>query len=288
MFGNKNTRTSVCAIIALAGLGTAANAELVYGLTDNNDLVTWDSGDSTNLLSGVAVWGMQQNESLRGIDFRPATGQLYAVGSYNNLYTVDVNTGQATQVGSGPFAPSANGSSFGFDFNPVIDRIRYVSDANQNLVLNPNDGTSTLVTSLFFGAGDMNEGVDPSVVGSAYTNSFMGATSTQLYGIDSELDILVTQANSAGTLMTVGSLGVDINDTLSFDISGSSGFAFATMQLSDMSSSTFWMIDLSTGSATMLGEIGGGGVITSMAVTPAPASLGLLGLGGAMMGRRRR
>lgn len=284
----KNARMSVCAIVALTGLNTAANAELVYGLTDNNDLVTWDSGDSTNILSGVSVWGMQQNETLRGIDFRPATGQLYAVGSYNNLYTVDVNTGQASQVGSGPFAPVANGSSFGFDFNPVIDRIRYVSDANQNLVLNPNDGTSTLVTSLFFGAGDVNEGVDPSVVGSAYTNSFMGATSTQLYGIDSELDILVTQANSAGTLMTVGSLGVDINDTLSFDISGGSGLAFATMQLNDMSRSTFWMIDLSTGNATMLGEIGGGGVITSMAVTPAPASLALIGLGGAMMGRRRR
>ncbi|MEZ6164312.1 MAG: DUF4394 domain-containing protein [Phycisphaerales bacterium] len=288
MYKNMNPRMSVCAIVALTGLNTAANAELVYGLTDNHDLVTWDSGDSTNILSGVSVWGMQQNETLRGIDFRPATGQLYAVGSYNNLYTVDVNTGQASQVGSGPFAPVANGSSFGFDFNPVIDRIRYVSDANQNLVLNPNDGTSTLVTSLFFGAGDINEGVDPSVVGSAYTNSFMGATSTQLYGIDSELDILVTQANSAGTLMTVGSLGVDINDTLSFDISGGSGLAFATMQLNDMSRSTFWMIDLSTGNATMLGEIGGGGVITSMAVTPAPASLALIGLGGAMMGRRRR
>ena len=288
MQSTQKARLGVCAIVALAGMSTAANAELVYGLTDNNDLVTWDSGDSTNILSGTAVWGMQQNETLRGIDFRPATGQLYAVGSYNNLYTVDVNTGQATQVGSGPFAPVANGSSFGFDFNPVIDRIRYVSDANQNLVLNPNDGTSTLVTSLFFGAGDVNEGVDPSVVGSAYTNSFAGATTTQLYGIDSELDILVTQANSAGTLMTVGSLGFDVNDTLSFDISGTSGLAFATMQLNGMSSSSFWMIDLSSGSATMLGEIGGGGVITSMAVTPAPASLALLGLGGMVLGKRRR
>lgn len=281
-----NTLVCVSAIAALAG---GAQAELVYGVTDSNNLITWDSGDSSDLLSGVAISGLMQNEQVRGIDFRPATGQLYAVGSFNNLYTIDSNTGAATRVGAGSFAPGASGSSFGFDFNPVIDRIRYVSDANQNLVLNPNDGTATLVTSLFYGAGDVNEGMDPNVVGSAYTNSFMGATSTQLYGIDSALDMLVTQANSAGTLMTVGSLGVDVNDSLSFDISGATGIAYATVQSNDLARSTFWMIDLSTGEATMLGEIGGGAIVSSMAVVPAPGSVALLGcagLGG--MIRRRR
>ena len=280
-----HTRMSVGAIALLAGL---SHAELIYGITDSNNLVTWDSGDSSDLLSGVAVSGLMQNEQIRGIDFRPATGELYAVGSFNNLYTIDTTTGAASQVGSGPFAPGASGSSFGFDFNPTIDRIRYVSDANQNLVLNPNDGTSTEVTSLFFGAGDVNAGMDPNVVGSAYTNSFMGSTSTQLYGIDSALDVLVTQANSAGTLMTVGSLGVDVNDTLSFDISGGTGIAYATVQSDDFSRSSFWMIDLATGEATMLGEIGGGAVVSSMAVVPSPAPLMLLGLAGVGGSIRRR
>ncbi|MFG0313711.1 MAG: DUF4394 domain-containing protein [Phycisphaerales bacterium] len=280
-----NTLASVSAIVLLAG---GADAELIYGVTNSNTLVSWDSGDSSDLLGGVAVSGLMQNEQIRGIDFRPATGQLYAVGSFNNLYTVDTSSGQATLVGDGSFAPGASGSSFGFDFNPTIDRIRYVSDANQNLVLNPNDGTATEVTSLFFDGGDVNAGMDPNVVGSAYTNSFMGSTSTQLYGIDSALDVLVTQANSAGTLMTVGSLGVDVNDTLSFDISGLTGIAYATVQSDDLSRSTFWMIDLSTGDATMLGEIGGGAVVSSMAVTPAPGALALLGLGGLAASRRRR
>lgn len=280
--------TTVAAGAVLALLAGVANAELVYGVTDSLNLVSWDSGNSSNLLSGVAVSGLAQNEQLRGIDFRPATGQLYAVGSFNNLYTVNMSTGAASQVGSGPFAPGASGSSFGFDFNPVIDRIRYVSDTNQNLVLNPNDGTSTQVTSLFYDASDANAGIDPNVVGSAYTNSFMGTTSTQLYGIDSALDILVTQANSAGTLMTVGSLGVDVNDTLSFDISGGTGIAYATVESVGLSRSTFWMIDLSTGNATMLGEIGGGAVITSMAVVPAPGSAVILGLAGLVVTRRRR
>lgn len=280
-----NTLLCVSAMVALSG---TAQAELVYGVTNSNNLVTWDSGDSTDLLSGVAISGLMQNEQVRGIDFRPASGQMYAVGSFNNLYTVDTNTGAATQVGSGPFAPGANGSSFGFDFNPTIDRIRYVSDANQNLVLNPNDGSATLVTDLFYGMGDVNEGMDPNVVGSAYTNSFMGSSSTQLYGIDSALDILVTQANSAGTLMTVGSLGVDVNDSLSFDISGGTGIAYATVQSNDLARSTFWMIDLGTGEATMLGEIGGGAVVSSIAVVPSPGSLALLGLAGVGGSTRRR
>lgn len=285
MIHKLNTLGSVSAIVLLAGV---ADAELIYGVTNSNTLVSWDSSDSSDLLGGVAVSGLMQNEQIRGIDFRPATGQLYAVGSFNNLYTVDTTSGQATLVGGGSFAPGASGASFGFDFNPTIDRIRYVSDANQNLVLNPNDGTATEVTSLFFDGGDVNAGMDPNVVGSAYTNSFMGSTSTQLYGIDSALDILVTQANSAGTLMTVGSLGVDVNDTLSFDISGLTGIAYATVQSDDLSRSTFWMIDLSTGDATMLGEIGGGAVVSSMAVTPAPGALALLGLGGLAASRRRR
>ncbi len=281
----KNTLWSVGAIALVAGI---AQAELVYGVTNSNNLITWDSGDSTDLLGGVAISGLMQNEQVRGIDFRPATGQLYAVGSFNNLYVINTDSGEATRVGAGPFAPGASGSSFGFDFNPTIDRIRYVSDANQNLVLNPNDGTSTQVTSLFYDGSDVNAGMDPNVVGSAYTNSFMGATSTQLYGIDSALDVLVTQANSAGTLMTVGSLGVDVNDSLSFDISGATGIAYATVQSNDLSRSTFWMIDLSTGEATMLGEIGGGAMVSSMAVTPAPGAFALLGLGGLAATRRRR
>mgnify|MGYP003629754012 FL=1 len=278
----------VAGLVGVAGLTGAANAELIYGVTDSQNLVSFDSGSSNNILSGVAISGLQNNEQIRGIDIRPATGQLYGMGSFNNLYTIDAVTGVATQVGSGSFAPPTNGSSFGFDFNPVIDRIRVVSDANQNLVLNPNDGTATMVTSLFYDAGDVNAGMDPNIVGSAYTNSFAGATSTQLYGIDTGLDVLVTQANSAGTLMTVGNIGVDLNDTLSFDISGTSGFAYASVVSDDFSSSTFWLIDLSDGSATTLGEIGGGALLTSMTVAPSPSGFALLSLGCLVGARRRR
>ncbi|MEM8835939.1 MAG: DUF4394 domain-containing protein [Planctomycetota bacterium] len=269
-------------------LSASANAELVYGVTDNQSLVRFDSATPETIIGASFLSGLQQNEQILGIDFRPATGQLYGLGSFNNLYTIDVTNGAASLVGSG-FSDALSGSSFGFDFNPTIDRIRVVSEADQNLVLNPNTGGSTAVTDLFYAAGDPNEGADPNIAGSAYTNSVAGATTTQLYGIDTGLDVLVTQANSAGTLETVGSLGVDLNDVLGFDISGASGTAFASVEMIGLSRSTFWTIDLSTGAATMIDEIGGGAVVTSIAVVPAPSAAGLAFVGALVgTGVRRR
>ncbi len=279
---------SIAALLALTG--AAQGQETVYGVTDNGSLVSWDSATPGTIDSGVAIMGLASNEVIRGIDFRPANGQLYAMGSFSNLYTLNINSGQASLVGGGFGGPGTtlNGSSFGFDFNPVIDRIRVVSDADQNLVLNPMTGGATLVTSLFYGPGDSNEGTNPNVVASAYTNSVANAGSTQLYGIDTALDILVTQANSAGTLGTVGDIGFDVTDTASFDISGTTGIAYLVIENETLSRSTFWTIDLSSGAARAVGEIGGGAVITSMAVIPAPAGLGVLAAGGMLAARRRR
>lgn len=280
------TRTLALTVSALT-IASAANAELVYGVTQGQSLISFDSASPETVISGFAIQNLQQNEQILGIDFRPATGELYALGSFSNLYTLDIGTGAASLVGSG-FADTLNGSVFGFDFNPTIDRIRVVSDADQNLVLNPDTGGSTAVTSLFYGPGDANEGINPNVSGSAYTNSFAGATSTQLYGIDTGLDVLVTQANSAGTLGTVGSLGTDLNDVLGFDISGLSGVAYVSVEEAGLSRSTFWSIDLASGFATQIGEIGGGATVTSIAVIPAPGAASLLAVAGLASSRRRR
>lgn len=287
---NTTIRSMACMMVAGVGLaaGSSSAGETIYGVTDRGFLVSWDSTDPTDILSGVAISGLMQNETIQGLDVRPATGEFYAVGSFSNLYRIDAMSGAATLVGAGSFSPPLNGSSFGFDFNPTIDRIRNVSDANQNLVLNPFDGTSTLVTDLFYDAGDPNAGMDPNVVASAYTNSFDGATDTQLFGIDSGLDMLVKQANSAGTLTTVGAIGTDITDIASFDISGGTGLAYAAVTDASFDRTTFWMIDLDTGAGTMIGEVGGGSAITAMTVVPAPGVLALLGVSGVVASRRRR
>lgn len=292
------SRLSLCAVLSLAALVSArpASAETIYALAQQGaaqSLVSFDTANPTNLLTSNFVSGLQTNETLLGIDFRPATGQLYALGSSRRLYTVSTGSGAASVVG-GQFATALNGVNFGFDFNPQIDRIRVVSESNQNLVLDPNLGTVQLVaTNLAYVAGDPNFGKDPNVVDSAYDNNVNGAQATQLYGIDTGLDILVKQANNAGTLTTVvGGLGIDVVATGGFDISGDTGLAYAVLQPANASQASLYRIALGSGAAANLGVVDGGLVITAMSVQPAvpePATAGLL-LSGmlAMVAVRRR
>lgn len=277
---------------ALAGMAASAHAQsndLVYAVTENQTLIRFNSNTPGTILGGVAISGLDANETIRGIDFRPATNQLYALGSFSNLYTINLVTGAASRVNAAPFSTPLSGSSFGFDFNPTIDRIRVVSDSNQNLVLNPITGAVQLnATPLFYKTGDANEGRDPNVLASAYNNNFAGAMTSQLFGLDTGLDILVKQANNTGVLDTVGSLGIDISDQAGFDISGVTGRAYASVQDRNLGQSTFWSIDLNTGQATMIGAIGGGSQVGAIAVIPAPGALAMLAAGGLIAGRRRR
>lgn len=251
-----------------------ARAELIYAVTSTNVLISFDSA-TPGTTTSVAITGLQSGESILGIDLRPATGQLYGLGSTSRLYTINAATGSATQVGSaGAFTLS--GTSFGFDFNPTVDRIRVVSDADQNLRLNPDSGVLSFTdTALAYAIGDPNAAANPNDVAAAYTNNFLGSTSTTLYGIDSTLDILVTQnPPNNGVLNTVGSILINTSDQVGFDISGVSGVAYASLTLPSGFSSLF-TVNLATGAATLVGAIGSSLVIRDITVgvqgpTPTP------------------
>ena len=276
--------------------GAKAEALTIYAVTGSNALISFDSATPGTIASNVAITGLTgQNESIIGIDFRPATGQLYGLGDGSRLYLIDPTTGAATQVGSsGQFTLS--GASFGFDFNPVPDRIRVTSDANQNLRLNPNDGTlASADGNLAFNAGDPNQGADPNIAGSAYTNSFNPApASTTLYGIDFGLDLLVTQnPPNNGTLNTVGALGVNTSSAVGFDIFSndlSVNLAFASLTGVTSNISSLYSINLSTGAASLIDEIGNDLLIRDIAIAPIPepASAALLLTGLAALWARRR
>ncbi len=274
--------------LSIAAMSCAHGAELIYGVTLNQTLVSFNSDSPGMILSGVPIQGLQPNETIHGIDLRPATGELYALGSFSRLYRINPMTGMATSVGV-PFATPLNGSSFGFDFNPTVDRIRIVSDADQNLRANPNDGTAIVDGALSFAPGDVNFGVNPNAVHAAYTNNRVGGSSTTLYVIDTNLDQLLIQnpANS-GLLTTVGPIGADVTDLGGFDISGVTGTAFAAVRDTLLARTTFWTIDLSTGEGMMVGEVGGGAILTAMTVVPAPGVAGLLAAAGLVTLRRRR
>ena len=262
---------------------------MIFGLTNTQQLVSFDSSDrvvtSTQTLSGFTIGG----EIIQSIDYRPATGQLYGLSSFNNLYVINPVTGMSMQVGS-TLTPAPGGFARSIDFNPTVDRIRLLTDSGTNFRINPNDSSVIVDTSLSYASGDRNAGTTPVVVNAAYTNSVAGATSTMLYDIDSATDSLVLQnpANS-GSLTTIGALGFDIVNTggfTGFDISGQTGVAYLVgnkLGTGGLTARSLYTVNLATGQATNTGAITGfTGLLRDIAVAPAavpePSSLALCGL----------
>ena len=256
----------------------AAAGPTIYALTTSDRLVRFQASDPCTVSLPVPITGLSANETVLGIDFRPATGGLYALGSSSRIYTIDVNSGVATAVGSAPFSPLLNGESFGFDFNPTVDRIRVVSNTGQNLRLNPvTGGLASEDKMLAYRETDANVGATPTVIAAAYTNPDNDpATGTVLYDIDRKLGILTTQnPPNDGTLNTVGTLGVKFNELAGFDIAPG-GAAYAVLKATGNAqpkhtcgNSDLYTIDLSTGGATRTGSVGTSQPIKGIAA-PAP------------------
>jgi hypothetical protein len=257
---------------------TDDSGETVYALTTDNKLLRFKSNRPGRINAKREIKGLQRGEKLLGIDFRPATGQLYGLGSTSRLYVIDPDSGKASLVGAQPFTPALDGKAFGFDFNPTVDRIRVVSDRGQNLRLNPDTGAVVPTgpdTALAFATGDRNEKRKPQAVGAGYTNNAAGATSTSLYVIDMRRDVLTLQGSAGGApvspntgqLTTVGKLGVDAQELVGFDISPS-GKAYAAMVADGdgVSGAAFSMIDLASGRASHFRQIGDGERVHGLAV----------------------
>lgn len=227
-----------------------------------------------------AVSGMMAGETVIGMDFRPATGDLVAVTNQSRIYTINTTSAAATQSppAAAQFSPGVSGTSFGIDFNPLPDRIRLISDAEQNLRLNQITGAvAGTDTTLTGGGGD--------AVAAGYTNNFAGATSTTLFVLDTTTNNLLRQGDiggtpgspNAGVLTAVGALGVDPLDVAaSFDIIGGRGVTSAGVNQGDTVSygvlsttagaSRLHRINLGTGAATSIGDIGGGSQVQAFAV----------------------
>jgi len=264
-----------------AAFATNAPAETLYGLTAGNSLAKFDSA-TPGMTTTSLITGLQTGESLLGIDFRPADGQLYGLGSSNRLYVIDTVTATATVAGSGPGndpfgPPSLTGMRFAFDFNPAADRIRVVGDDGQNIRLNQLTG----------GVAGTDSDLDPTkqIVGAAYDrNDIDPATPTTLFVIDAVTDSLYLQGGVSGTpspngglLTLIGALGVDTDGFVSFDISSATGTAYATLTPAGTFGSALFSINLATGAATILGQTGLLLNGVSVAPVPLPAPVWMLG-----------
>jgi hypothetical protein len=233
-----------------------------YATDDQGQLLSFSADNPRQLDSLRKITGLPPGVSLAGIDFRPATGDLYGVGSDSVVYRVNPFT--AIAVAEGPaFTPALRGRFFGWDFNPQVDRIRLTSDANQNQRLHPDDANVVGTDA------DLNPN-DPTVVGSAYTNSSFSAAkpaTTVLYALDALDDAIYTQAPpNDGTLTQPKRLDVNVRGDSGFDIAGKNNVGYVATASDRRPGAELYRVDVLTGDSVRLGRIGRSGhVITGLA-----------------------
>lgn len=244
----------VLAVAALCGLGLAGcnddddmvsnptpttptpmpTGDLI-ALTESGQIASVNRSAPSALVSTQTVSGLRTNDSLIGIDYRPADGKLYGVGALGNVYTIDPTTGVASFKAalvadatdtSSPFTRiTGNASLMSLDFNPVPDRLRVVGNDGQNLRINVDTGATFTDTAL-------SGGGSPIVTAVAYTNSFAGAGSTRMFNIDVNQDRLYLQnPPNDGTLSSFASLGVNANGSSGFDIDGMNNMGYAALKV---------------------------------------------------------
>ena len=246
------------ALRGLALLQPAAPSAV--GLTTDNRLVAFDPKAPNTLTAQVAISGMPAGESVLGIDVRPTDRLLYALTNTGKIYTVDPTTGVATLKStlsadpadmSAPYTGLA-GTVFSVDFNPVADRLRVISELGQSLRINVDTGATTT-------DGTVNRAsAAPTVLASAYTNSFAGTTSTVLYNLEANSDVLTRQdPPNDGTLVNIGALGLDLNGMAGFDIAGgANGLVLAALRLGPSGPYSLYTVSLTTGAASLYRNTG--------------------------------
>ncbi|RYF13502.1 MAG: DUF4394 domain-containing protein [Flavobacteriales bacterium] len=219
---------------------------MVYGLSANNELLAFNANNPYTFSSTKPITGLASGEKLLSIDFRPATGELYAVSSASKFYIINTTTATSRVVSTTAFAPAISGTIASIDFNPTVDRIRLVTNTGQNLRLNPENGA--------IAATDTSIATTASISGIAYTNSKSGAATTTLYDLDLTSGKLFKQdPPNNGTLVEVGSLGFTFTGQAAFDINPEN--TVALMAVTSGGQNALYTVDLNTGKASSIGTL---------------------------------
>jgi hypothetical protein len=260
--------------------------ELLVAVTPGNQLITFNAAEPGKILSRVPIKGLQASETILALDFQVAKGQLFGLSNKGRLLKINSQTVEATAVGAPMTLPP--GQTYGFNFNPTVDRIRLVSDLGHNLRLHPDtgapvDGDANLPGvqpdgMLAYGAGDLLSNTKPRIVAVAYTYNKVNDKLTTNYAIDAGAGYLVVQGSiegaatvvspSTGKLQAIGPLLIDRFDTAALDISDVNNTAYLMTNRNAGGESKLYELNLGSGQARLIGAIGGGEPIRSMAIIP--------------------
>ncbi len=259
---------------------------MLFAVTDGNLLLSFNASTPGLLFSKTPLTGLAKDETLVGIDFRVAKGELFGLSNQGRLLRIHLASGAVTAVGKP--VPLPKGDEFGVDFNPTVDRVRVVSNTGANLRLHPDtgalvDGDAALPgtqpdQALAYTPGDLLAGSVPSIVAAAYTYDQADEKITTEYAVDARLAYLVTQGSlgtakpfvspNTGLLQSVGPLKIDPFERAALDISDLDNTAYLVTTRQGARESRLYEVDLGSGQARLIGAIASDQPIRGMSIEP--------------------
>jgi hypothetical protein len=244
-------------------------------------LVAFNS-DAPAVTTTKPITGVGANEALVGLDYRAQDGQFYALGvdadaNTATLYTISVQTGEATAVGTsggiafsaptgGPIdLPNPDEVQYDLDFDPEGGWLRVVLSNGLNFRVGPDgtplDGDGGLAGAV---SGINPDGVTNGLPGgstgagvTAYGPDPAAPGTTRQYTLDANSDGLFIQDSPRGGTqthvadITLGGAPLDFTAATGFDISDNGAVAALTVD----GVTSLYSLDLATGEATELGPV---------------------------------
>ncbi|RZL08792.1 MAG: DUF4394 domain-containing protein [Rubrivivax sp.] len=259
---------------------------MLFAVTEGNLLVSFNASTPGLLFSKTPLTGLAKGETLLGIDFRVAKGELFGLSSQGRLLRIHLASGAVTAVGKA--VPLPKGDEFGVDFNPTVDRLRVVNNTGANLRLHPDtgamvDGDPALPgpqpdQPLAYLPGDLLAGNGPDIVAAAYTYDQVDEKITTEYAIDARLGYLVIQGSlgtakpyvspNTGVLQAVGPLNIEPFERAALDISDLDNTAYLVTTRQGARESRLYEVDLGSGQARLIGAIASDQPIRGMSIEP--------------------
>lgn len=271
---------------ACVALTVSSQAATFFGVTTDNNLVSFDTAAPATFITSTAITGLKASDGvtndagavLLNLTYHASSDTHYGIDSNSNFYSV-TRGGAATLISS---TFSTLGFAAGFAYDPITDKMLFASDVGENVLFSTN-GTRTANGNLVYGVGDANFGTAPTIFALGIDPDF-GST----YFIDANLNTLVTSLDpNFSELFTVGGLGLDV---VSFGGLGvdADGNLWGTLS-TDGATSSLFSIDALTGAATSVGNFGSGVGVHSIAAIPEPSRTVLVGMAfvGLLFRRRR-
>ena len=222
---------------AFFGYGATANASGGYDYIRFPPIVTLAPLDA-NLMGGTFLAGDYSTE--------------YAIDENGSFVAVDTTTGETSQIGFVGFTVGSLASIAAEPTTGIIYGI--ITDANLQV-------TSFFSIDAFTGQATL---IGPMI---EYIQSIAFDSSGIFYELDRGVGAIVV-GPLGGPQTVLGPLGVELNDTSTIAIQPGSDVLFLIQFEASAGTNEIYVVDTSTGSATLVGALGGDAPISAIALAP--------------------